>query len=69
MPIGPGRYDKLCTLVRERSKALGAVVIVFKGEHGDGFSMQAPIDITLDIANVLEETARQIRSSFQQGRV
>ena len=69
MPIGPGRYDKLCTLVRERAKATGAVVIVFGGERGDGFSMQAPMDITLDIATVLETMARQIREGFQQGRV
>ena len=69
MPIGAGRYDTLCTLVRDRAKARGAAVIVFGGEHGDGFSLQAPLDVTLTIADVLEDMARQIRDSFQEGRV
>lgn len=40
--IGPGKYDKLCTLVRHRARARGAILFVVAGEHGSGFSAQMP---------------------------
>jgi len=42
MPDGPGKYDDLCTLVRERAGADGAIVIVFGGTLGSGVSVQMP---------------------------
>lgn len=41
MPIGPGKYDDLCTVVRERSSAMMALVIILGGKRGSGFSVQA----------------------------
>lgn len=38
MALGPGKYDDLCTYVREKAKAEGAIVIVYGGERGQGFS-------------------------------
>jgi hypothetical protein len=67
MAIGPGKYDDICTMVRERvgigDKGGGVIVIVFGGNRGNGFSCQADLATTLALPEVLEETARQIRRS------
>lgn len=35
---GPGKYDQLCTMVREEAGAEGgAIVIIFDGNQGSGF--------------------------------
>lgn len=60
MAIGPGKYDDLCTYVREQAKATGAIVIVFDGEHGQGFSVQLPPWALHKIASVLRHVAREI---------
>jgi hypothetical protein len=65
--IGPGRYDDLCTYVRRKAKARGAVVIVLGGEHGPGFSMQADMRTTLQLPELLEHLARQIREDMKGG--
>jgi len=61
MALGPGKYDYLCTQVREQTKARGAVVVVFGGEQGDGFSCQADLEMMLALPLILENIARQIR--------
>lgn len=61
MPIGPGKYDDLCTLVRKRTKARCAIVIVIDGAKGSGFSCQADAFTTLQLPEILELVARQMR--------
>lgn len=61
MAVGPGKYDHLCTLVRERAEAQGAVVIVFGGPRGSGFSCQADALTTINLPEILEDMAKQIR--------
>lgn len=68
MPIGPGKYDPVCTLVREMTSAKGAIVIVFDGQHGDGFSCQADVETTLRLPEVLEHMARQMRADMEKGK-
>lgn len=63
MAVGPGKYDDLCTMVREKSKARGAIVIVFHGDKGSGFSCQADAMATLLLPELLEHMAKQIRES------
>lgn len=63
MAIGPGKYDDLCTMVRDRAKADGAVVIVIGGERGTGFSCQLDLAMTLHLPDILESIAAQIRAS------
>jgi len=57
---GPGKYDELCTVVRERAKARAAIVIVIDGEHGSGFSLQCSIADRLRLPNLLRHIAAQI---------
>ena len=67
MALGPGKYDDLCTTVREQvgigDEGGGVIVIVFGGNKGSGFSCQADLRTTLGLPDLLEEIARQIRES------
>lgn len=42
VPIGagPGVYDDLATMVRERTNAAGVMLFIREGDKGDGFSVQ-----------------------------
>jgi hypothetical protein len=40
MTTGPGRYDDICTVARESAQARAAIVLIFEGNRGNGFSMQ-----------------------------
>lgn len=65
---GPGKYDNLCTDVRERSGAVGAVVVIVGGQHGHGFSVQAPPELLASLPQMLEMVAKQMRADFQGAR-
>lgn len=58
---GPGKYDDACTVARESTKASGVLLVVFGGEQGSGFSVQAPPEIIAAMPCILEEMAAQIR--------
>jgi hypothetical protein len=60
MSLGPGKYDHLCTQAREGAKAAGALLIVFGGERGDGFSMQATAETTMALPAILRMVADDI---------
>jgi hypothetical protein len=68
MPIGHGKYDVLCTYVREAAKAKSAIVIVFGGEKGDGFSAQLTADLIVKAPKILRDCAQQIEDSFKTGQ-
>jgi len=67
MAIGPGKYDDLCTYVRdqvgiaEEGQSGGVIVIVLGGNKGSGFSCQADLKTTLLLPDMLEDVARQMR--------
>lgn len=62
MTDGPGKYDDLCTIVREAAAAVGVVVIVMGGNRGSGFSAQVQEPLTPDkLATLLEDVAKQIK--------
>lgn len=63
MALGPGKYDYLCTFVRENAKAKGALVIILDGDKGSGFSCQADLAVALQLPEMLENIAKQIRES------
>jgi len=60
----PGKYDDLCTYVREQSDAAAAVVIIVGGNKGHGFSVQAFADVTPQLPEMLESIARQMRKDM-----
>jgi hypothetical protein len=62
MALGPGKYDDLCTYVRQQAKAGGACVMVFNGEKGWGFSVQCPPEALLDLSGVLRHISDTIRA-------
>lgn len=61
MAFGEGKYDDLVQLVREKSEAMDAMVIVIRGNKGNGFSQQFVVpknyDPTLHAAMLLEHAA------------
>lgn len=62
MPKGPGNYNDVCTQVREQTQALGAVLIIFDGDRGNGFSVQAPEELSVQLPEILEFVAATIGS-------
>jgi hypothetical protein len=64
MPIGPGKYDDLCTYVREQSQAKAALVIILDGKLGSGFSVQAHGGPLPGLPALLEDIAKQIRGDI-----
>ena len=65
MALGPGKYDDVATLVRERTNADGVAVIIFNGDRGTGFSIQADLATTLSMPDILESVARQMRKDAE----
>ena len=63
----PGKYDDLCTGVREVAKAEGTVLIILNGEKGRGFSVQGTFEVLHQLPEVLEAVAEQIRASMNGG--
>ena len=57
---GPGKYDELCTHVREQTNAEAVIVMVIGGNRGTGFSCQAPLDIQVMLPVILRNVATQI---------
>lgn len=66
MPAGPGKYDLLCTYVREKTKARAALVIVIEGEAGSGFSVQADHGDYVPLVNVLRLVADDIEADIER---
>jgi len=65
MAIGPGKYDDLCTTVRESVEADAALVIIINGRKGSGFSLQtADLGVLADLPATLRRTADQIEQSY-----
>lgn len=67
MPAGPGKYDELCTIVREESHAEGAIVIILNGDRGCGFSVQVTyLAALLGLVDFLKHVAEEIERSIPE---
>ena len=64
MPLGPGKYDDLATIVREQARAAGVMVMVFGGNLGEGFSIQATPELTSRLPELLRYIADEIEKSM-----
>jgi len=60
MAHGPGKYDDVATAVRLLTAARGVVLIISGGVKGSGFTVQAPLDLQLDLPRMLREVAQAI---------
>lgn len=70
MPIGPGKYDDLCTKVREEAKATAALVIILGGNKGRGFSVQTEdFLVVAKLPAILRNVANQIEETLAKGDV
>jgi enoyl-CoA hydratase/carnithine racemase len=66
MPLGPGKYDDLCSELYKRAgvgQDGGVAVIVLNGKRGNGFSVQADLPMLLKLADILEYMAKELRAS------
>lgn len=67
---GPGKYNDLCTYVREQSDAEMAVVIVVRGNKGNGFDVQTvDTEHLRALPGVLMEMALGIRQEIEDDEV
>lgn len=67
MPVGPGKYDDECTLVREATCADAVIMMIVGGVRGSGFSVQAVEAVDgFELARILETMATEIRLSYQE---
>ncbi len=64
MAVGEGKYDKSLTLALEFSYAQEGILIVFDGNKGMGFSVQATEENIAKIPDVLEHMAKEIRKDL-----
>jgi len=61
MPAGPGKFDLLCTYVREKAGAEGAAVVVIDANGtNSGFSVQCPRALYKPLASVFRHVANEI---------
>lgn len=65
--FGPGKYDDLCTHVRNEARADAAIVIIFGGSKGNGFSTQGPIELQMQLPQLLRAVALQIERDTKPG--
>lgn len=56
----PHKYDEACTAARIATGASGIILIILDGEHGPGFSMQAPPSLVPDMPGLLRRMADDI---------
>jgi hypothetical protein len=67
MALGPGKYDDLCTLVRERAggdSIGGVMVIVVGGNRGTDFSCQADLPTLSILPDILQNVVDQMRADM-----
>jgi len=65
MIANKGKYDDLCTYVREQSGGTAAVTIVVAGHKGSGFSVQGDMTTMIHLPQLLEHLASDIRRAME----
>ena len=67
MASGPGKYDDLCTFVRVTAGARCAIVMVFHGNEGSGFSVQADPETLAVLPSMLRDMANEMEGDIRRG--
>jgi len=69
MTIGPGKYDDICTQIREQlgiaDTGGGIALMIIGGNRGDGFSIQADLETTFAMPALLLQVAMKMQSDLQ----
>lgn len=65
MSHGPGKYDPQCTQARMACDAQGCVLIVYGGKHGEGFSVQGPLEMLQALPLVLRTMASHVEEDLR----
>lgn len=65
MAVGPGKYDRVCTELREAMGADAVVVIILNGKRGTGFSMQASPQAARAMPDLLEVVVKGMRDDIK----
>ena len=60
MPLGAGQYDAEACAAFEACRAEGVALMVFNGNRGNGFSVEASMRILAAMPGVLRSMADQI---------
>jgi hypothetical protein len=60
--IGPGKYDNVCTAVREHTNAEGVLIIVLGGYLGNDFSAQLTQEDALKLPGMLRHIIAQLEA-------
>jgi len=60
----PGKYDDLCTMARQAASAGGAVLMIFDGNLGNGFSVQLPPEKLVLLPGFLRYMADEIQEDL-----
>jgi hypothetical protein len=66
--IGPGKYDDICTEIRERTESTLCCLIIGGGNKGDGMSLQLVNDPSLILPTVmaLRAVADQLENDLKE---
>ena len=65
MARGPGKYSDIAMFVRRMTLARGAIVLIFEGDHGTGYSSQLPPTLVGKIPQYLRDLADEIQADNQ----
>ena len=63
---GPGKYDMVAGLARATTGAAGVILIVIDGAAGSGFSIQAPLELTIKLPAILRNMADEIAADVAE---
>lgn len=60
----PGKYSETCDKIRAETNATGVCLLVFDGKYGNGFEVQLPSHILMQLPDILEMMAKDIRKDL-----
>lgn len=66
MTIGEGKYDAICTQIREDHNADAVVVVIINGHRGTGFSVQASPIAMLKLPDAFHNMAEEMRRDVEK---
>ena len=63
-----GKYEDVCEKVRKQTQAEGCILLIIEGNRGHGFAVQATVEITMRLPQMLRYLADKIEVDLD-GRI